>query len=88
MQGSYTLINAPDTPTRDGYTTQRPTTPDLPFHNGPNPPATWQVLPDTLLSDHHIIEITLMLTHKPKKRVITHTNWDRFPPPARPRTNY
>lgn len=78
MQGSYTLINTPDTPTRDGNTKQRPTTPDLTFHNGPNPPATWQVLPDTLLSDHHIIEITLMLSHKPKKRVIRHTNWDRF----------
>ncbi|KAH7974086.1 hypothetical protein HPB49_009746 [Dermacentor silvarum] len=38
---------------------------------------TWQVLPDTLLSDHHIIEIKLTLTHKPKKR-ITQTNWHLF----------
>lgn len=78
MQHSYTLINTPDTPTRDGHATQRHTTPDLTFHHGSNPPETWQVLPDTLLSDHHIIQITLTLTHKPKKRVITQTNWDRF----------
>ena len=78
MQQTYSLINTPDTPTRDGHATQRHTTPDLTFHTGPHPPDTWQVLPDTLLSDHHLIQITLSLTHKPRKRITKQTNWDRF----------
>ncbi|CAN7941729.1 unnamed protein product [Ixodes hexagonus] len=61
MQQTYSLINTPDTPTRDGHATERHTTPDLTSHTGPHPPPppdTWQVLPDTLL-------ITLSRSHFP-----------------------
>ncbi|CAN7937825.1 unnamed protein product [Ixodes hexagonus] len=39
MQQTYSLINTPDKPTRDGHATQRHTTPDLTFHTGPHPPT-------------------------------------------------
>ncbi|KAL1443116.1 hypothetical protein MTO96_046106 [Rhipicephalus appendiculatus] len=82
--GQRSLLQAPPSsvrPTTDvqpqptAYQKPAPVKQDLPLQKPVQ--ETWQVLPDTLLSDHHLIEIKLTLTDKPKKR-ITLTNRDLF----------
>lgn len=57
-QHRLTLCNLPNTPTRIGNSVSRDTTPDLTFVRNVTE-YTWQCLPDTFGSDHHIISTTI-----------------------------
>lgn len=80
MDKDLTLLNDPDTPTRQGTSTARDTCPDLAFVLEPSKlKITWSSLAENLGSDHDIIQITVTGTQY--KTVIgkaRHTNWDKF----------
>ncbi|KAH9377859.1 hypothetical protein HPB48_014659 [Haemaphysalis longicornis] len=72
-----TLLNTPGSPTRAGTTSQRPTTPDLTFSRGPLS-VQWRVTAENLLSDHFLIHLSISVSHIPRRRLVTHIDWDAF----------
>lgn len=72
-----TVYNTPNSITREGYRNQQSTMPDLTVGRGLRE-VTWQVTDEKLLSDHYIINITVPSRTRPRKRKISHTNWNTF----------
>ncbi|KAH9384785.1 hypothetical protein HPB48_026799 [Haemaphysalis longicornis] len=72
-----TLPNTPGSPTRAGTTSQRPTAPDLTFSrrapfssvagHSRKPP-----------SDLFLIHVSISVSHIPRRRLVTHIDWDAF----------
>ncbi|KAH9379577.1 hypothetical protein HPB48_022732 [Haemaphysalis longicornis] len=72
-----TLPNTRGSPTRAGTTSQRPTTPDLTFCRGPLS-VQWRVTAEKLLSDDFLIHLSISISHVPRRRLVTHIDWNAF----------
>ncbi|KAH7984562.1 hypothetical protein HPB52_022283 [Rhipicephalus sanguineus] len=81
FQHGLTLWNDLLQPTRVGNSVSRDTNPDLTFTRDQDcvQKATWTRLPDTLGSDHHIIEIEVEQAHRsPKMGKAWLTDWNAY----------
>lgn len=73
------LCNTNDTPTRIGNSVSRDTTPDLTLTYGIKD-AIWECLPETLGSDHYVIQLQLLHHKAESQRIGTAriTDWQKF----------
>lgn len=78
QQHLFYLCNDPTSPTRIGNSVSRDTIPDLTFARNTST-IDWQVLKETLGSDHFIINIQVEFTVKKRKIGTAHiTDWQAF----------
>lgn len=79
MHHALTLITDPTIPTRVGTSTARDTTPDLTMASTHVIVKTHEVLPDTLGSDHHVIQTILTQNSKIfRPKIQTLVDWDKL----------
>ncbi|KAH7956886.1 hypothetical protein HPB52_013445 [Rhipicephalus sanguineus] len=78
QQHGLTLSNDPLQPTRVGNSVSRDTNPDLTFTRDVKK-AGWTCLPETLGSDHHIIQLDIGYERRPTKTGTARlTDWNAF----------